>query len=353
MTIHAESDISYTLIAGGIQIGDGIGPCLENSARLEKLTIPDVHDDKKVISIGPYAFGKSDVYHCDILELIISNNLIKIESRAFESSVIGKIIFPSSLKIVKYESLGYMTVTNLSFENCDAEIFDSSGYQFRWSVITNLILPNGIKELPNGFFWGTTIPSFHIPRSVVKLNSNVFLFTQYLQKISSDSPNFVVHNGILYSSDYRTLIKYPYGETIDILPTVTKISSMGGFNGCSITNFVLKNKIRIFENAVFGYCFSMISCDLSCAVATYIPSSMFYRAEKLEKIIFPKSVIYFGTTIFIFCTKLKSVTLPINLAKIDTGFGIDTIQDIYYCGVNNIITSLNGKPNIHLTKNYP
>lgn len=353
MTIPAERAISFIFVFGGIQIGNGEDVCISDISPLAKLTIPDSYNGKNIISIGTNAFGKSYEDCVDIDEIILPNNLLYVAEKGFMNAKIRNIVFPQSIIEIGATAFYRSKVKNISFEKCSNSIFSPRGFQFEFTYFPNLTLPKNMIEIPKGFLWGSSITEFHIERTIKKINIDAFCYTLNLEKITCDSPYYVVHNGILYSTDYRTLLKYPCNGNIEILPTVTEFSSIGSFSGANFTKFVLKNKIRKFAHSSFGYCFSMVSCDLSCAVATEIPNSMFYMCSSLETIVFPKSIYTMSYDVFINCASLKSLILPVKLTYIDQKFGINTIKDIYYCGINNVNTSVEGIPNIHVTQYYP
>jgi len=134
--------------------------------------------------------------------------------------------------------------------------------------------PDGLKVIEKSAFnMCVSLTSFRIPASLEDIP--IFSGTKFENYIvDEDHPQYVSVDGIIYSKDFTTLIKYPSGkkDSVFLVPNFTQ--SIG--NNC------------------------------------------FFQSHNLTSIILPPSITHIGAGAFSSCTGLTSLTLPASL--ISMGF---------------------------------
>lgn len=76
--------------------------------------------------------------------------------------------------------------------------------------LTNVILPDSITTIDNLGFCGTNIRTINIPSSLQKLGASVFDNCKNLTEFTGGrTSKFVVQDGVLYTANMKSLIKYP------------------------------------------------------------------------------------------------------------------------------------------------
>lgn len=188
--------------------------------------------------------------NCDINYIFNTENLKSIEKNAFKGS-----------NIKEFEISKYIKEINPNtFENTKnlCKISVDSNNEFFISY-NDCLYKKGKKELiivPENL----NLPSFSIPDETEKININNFKFNNNLLEfiVSENNRYFSVKDGILYSKDGNTLIKYPTGkksENFLISENVEKIERLAFENAQNITGVfnISKNVEKIdltaFENS--------------------------------------------------------------------------------------------------------
>lgn len=241
--------------------------------------------------------GNSSFYGCSITEISLPDSIVEIGGYCFYQSLLRSINIPSSINIIR----------NLAFYLSRIQYIDLSGtkssnlledYVFYVSDLENVALPISLKKIPLGTFLMTHLRNITIPENVEIIETRSFAGCNELTEIISKSRFFKVHNGILYSSDYKTLYIYPSSYTIDILPSVKILSGAKSFRGCTFSKFILNNSIKVFEMEIFRECYNVEYIDLSAAYATSLPHAMFYECRSLKTLILPDTITTIGDAAF-------------------------------------------------------
>ncbi|EAY04158.1 hypothetical protein TVAG_009650 [Trichomonas vaginalis G3] len=226
---------------------------------------------------------------------------------------------------------------------------------FASSLIENVILPPNLVEISGwSFTICTNLCNITIPKFVSKISEAAFVDCLKLSLFISESPNFVVFNGVLYDQYFTTLYGAPcnYNFT-DLVPTVKYISDARGFSSCSFEEFILKNKIEKAGSFLFRSCYNLKRVDLSCGIFKRIEYTAFSWCYNLVELKLPNTVETFSYVLFSGTRKLTSLTLPTNLKTIHArAFENSFITDIKYCGFYDVPYVLPAGMNVHVTHLY-
>ena len=253
-------------------------------------------------------------------------------------------------------------------------------FLFYNSKLTNIYLPNTITSIESYCFGNSKqLVDLSIPASVTSVNSSFVngcsaLTTLY---VGSGSSSYDALNGVLYTKDLKTLVKYPEGLTatsFSVRSGVTAIASHAFYNA-KLTSISLPTTLQSIGSSTFAYSsiktlslpasvtsvsttsFSAMSALTQFTVAsgntafstdsralfdknktllkayaqgntstTYtIPSTVteieydaFWTNKYLKKITLPDNVTTIGGYAFASCSSLEEINIPAKVTKIDS-----------------------------------
>ena len=177
---------SYVVPATVTVIGGG---AFDNCGNLTSVEFPG-----GVTSIGEEAFA-----NCfGLTSINLPASLITLGVAAFEQcQSLRSITFPASLK----------QIPNRCFMNCQE--------------LVDLDLPEGLESIGKQAFMGCLISEITLPASLISMGEQVFAgvlgwqtrspLSEY--RLAPGNTAFLVHEGVLYSADGKTLIDCPQGKT--------------------------------------------------------------------------------------------------------------------------------------------
>ena len=246
----------------------------ENSIFLEKVKL-----------ISSTSIGKSAFSGCKSLnEVVLSSSTKTIEDDAFFGCVSLKTFeIPASV-----ESLGS------AFTDCTGVVLSVADGSKFFEVSDNLVLSkdhtilvyvnkNNLTklEVPEGittvracaFQRLTNLQEIVIPSSVKELPLNVFKYCEELTKATINSTDFIVEEGIILSSDRKSIYKCINKEIKEVTINASFIAARA-FSGCSMLEKVKINSSKVEqvnENPFFG-------CSNLTAIVDNEPSEDHYIA---------------------------------------------------------------------------
>ena len=142
-----------------------------------------------------------------------------------------------------------------------------------------------------------------IPTTVQDISEKVFSSYDSLESIECDSDYFKSIDGVLFTADYKTLVRYPpkkNGTDYVVPDSVVNIGSCA-FRNCEfLENIILPNSLTRIGEEAFWHCKSLQNIELSNSLIE-IGKYAFRYCNSLRKIEFPDSVIEMGDYIFVCC----------------------------------------------------
>ena len=194
----------------------------------------------------------------------------------------------------------------------------------------NLIVP---AKSPDGgtvtkimgsiFFADEVLTSIYIPESVIEISIDAFFAAPNLASINI-SPNNMVYasvDGVLYSKDLTTLIKYPVakvGATFDIPAGVTTIGFGAFAHATNLTSVNIPASVQTIETSAFMSCSALTSITIPEGVTT-ISGGVFANCHSLSSINLPESITSIEENAFSYCDALTSFTVPSGVTSIPKG----------------------------------
>ncbi len=190
-------------------------------------------------------------------------------------------------------------------------------FAFRDNRITSVYLPNTLKNIGYGAFYGCKkLKSVRIPESVTEIYNHTFyncssLINLYLHdKITKFGENSI--NSNVNQITIQGEIKYLGTDTNPYLIAY------------SINNNKLK-EIIINENCVV------------------LKDRLFYNQYSLRKLEIPESVKYYGSNLFVFCSMLNEITISKNAILDKDVFDGCSFERVYFTGTVREWNTINGQ----------
>ena len=262
---------------------------------------------KGVTSIGEGAF-----ISCSALEQIkIPASVTSIGGYAFAGcSTLAQVAIPSSITSIAEET----------FSGCEA--------------LTQVTIPSSVESIEDAAFWGCKgladkdgfvivrsilfgytgdASSVVVPEGVTTVYGSAFNGCFDLAKIdvASGNKSCVSVDGVLFSKDKKTLIRFPPGNPADYYEVPEGVTSIGSdaFLGCeALTQVKIPNSVTSIGNWAFELCSSLEQVEIPASV-TSIGHSAFIDCKALAKITIPSSVTSIGVEAFKECESLSPASI--------------------------------------------
>ena len=185
-------------------------------------------------------------------------------------------------------------------------------------------MPNGLTNIPSGFFRNCSLTSILLPDSITNINNQAFAYCYELSTIN-------LPEGLTEIGDFAFRSTKLTGE--DIIPTT--VTSIGGgvFSSClGFTSITIPGGITYWGSTSFLGCTNLISVTIGHGI-TIIPDSTFFQCFKLTTVHLPNTVTTIGATAFSSCPMGK-IVIPSSVTKfMNRSFlNCSSIPSVYFCG---------------------
>ena len=205
---------------------------------------------KVTISEGITTIGRRAFSSCfSLTSTSISNNVTMIGDSAFSGcSSLASIIIPNS-------------VTEIG---CDA--FSSC------SSLTSIVISNSVTTIRWGAFEKcSSLTSITIPDSATTIVKSAFWKCPSLTTISvsENHQQFVSIDGVLFTKNMETLLRYPAGKKeskCSIPNNITTIGECAFYECSSLTSIIIPNSVTTIGEKAFSYCSSLTSITIPTSV---------------------------------------------------------------------------------------
>ncbi|MBQ2555953.1 MAG: leucine-rich repeat protein [Thermoguttaceae bacterium] len=257
-------------------------------------------------------------------ELQVPSGVTSINSCAFDGCIyVESVVLPDSLRIIGGEAFakcrslrsisipeGVVSIGDRAFEACHAlesvelpKTLEKIGGEafLDCAMLKSILIPEGVKSIAGD--------AFHRCYSMTEIN------------VAEGNSKFKSVDGVLFSKDGRTLVKYPIakGQKSYAVPDGVTTVGKSAFWHCDALEFVsLPEGAETVESAAFCYCLNLKSVYLPDTVKT-IANQAFSYCKSLRTIRIPKKVKAIPGLAFDECSKLKFVELTETVANIAPG----------------------------------
>lgn len=181
-------------------------------------------------------------------------------------------------------------------------------------------IPKGIKVIDERAFDKNPLSEVIISASVDEIKTNAFYDCKNLQKfvVKQGNRSYCGIDGVLYSYDFKTLLKYPIGKaeySYYLEDKVELIAERAFSEACGLVSITFNSNIRTIGKAAFEYCCSLETVVLPGSIWE-IGERAFQYCSKLKNVILSKNINEIGDFAFCNCEELKSINVPQNVERI-------------------------------------
>lgn len=367
-----NANVTYSTI-------DGV---LYSKDQLTLIQYPIGRSGDYAIPTSVKTIGSSAFLSCVGLQSVqISQAIISIQSSAFANSGLTSVsighadsISTATVSIASDAFAGCKAITKLLLNKNFTFSSENSPFQ-NSSLVTEILIGNGIISIPNNSFAGCTgLKSVQLGQNnsmgnnaitvsasafsgctnfaTLELNKSINI-TGYASPFTSIS-SLTVGNGVVFIGNQAFSNCINLGSAI--LPaSVQKIGNSafqycaklqsatfsgvdsignGAFWGCSsLASIAIPNKVKTIESATFHGCTALASASLGDSI-TQIKDNAFYGCNLLASITIPNATKSIDTYAFYNCSSMTSATLGTSLSSISTyAFsGCSSLQSIQFPG---------------------
>ena len=200
--------------------------------------------------------------------------------------------------------------------------------------IYSVVVEDGVTSISaNAFHLCSKMARIDIPGTVTEIAGQPFNSNSMVEfHVNSANSVYRSLEGVLYTADMTTLIKYPARKTDSVytIPEgVTTIERDAFSYSDNLIKVIIPDSVTEIGMMAFYWCRSLSSVRLPCNLVS-IETNMFLWCTNLKDIIIPDSVTEIGTAAFSGCTNLKDIIIPDSVTEIGSGAfsGCTNLKDI-------------------------
>jgi hypothetical protein len=257
---------------------------------LTSVTVPN-----SVTTIGEGAFA-----NCAFTSVTIPNSVITIGDRAFEScQQLTSVTIGNSVT----------TIGNGAFSRC-----------YR---LTGVTIPSSVTTIGSNAFYFCKLTSVIIPNSVTEIGGGAFNCSELTAiRVGSGNTRFAERDGVLFSKDFKTLIRYPVGKNAVSysIPNGVTMIGYGAFEDHQLTEITIPNSVTTIKGDAFTFSAYVEIVDMDDGYPVLTDMGLIGPGETrsrttLTSITIGNSVTTIGAWAFL-GNKLTSVTIPNSVTEI-------------------------------------
>ena len=246
-----------------------------------KLVLPS---NKGIVGIGTRAFynffelkeivlphgieiiGSGAFQECGVESLNLPSTLKTIESHALWDNCVTSVTVPANVTYIGTNALFHMEAINVDpnnqyYASVDGVLFNKDmttliKYPYCKSE-DSFVIPDSVTTISDLAFSCNQGPKSITLSDTIIVDGVVFDECYGLENIyvSNSNTNYKSIDGVLYSYDMKTLIKYPYSKEYQdfVIPsTVTTIGKYAFFQGCVPFNLTIPESVTLIEANALG-----------------------------------------------------------------------------------------------------
>lgn len=246
--VFSRCSLSDFNVYGGMQyIGSATNPYLYLYG-MEDETLKSVTVHENCRFIGDHAF-----YYADVSTVLLPNGLLSIGGGALsECRYLTSIDIPSSVTNISDLAFAYTPLQSVVLPSGLKSIEE---YVFCGTGIKEIVIPSGVTSIGRGAFFWTGLKRLDIPANVTEIHSKAFENCSVQEfSVAPDNPAYKSVDGVLYTKDGTTLIKYPSkkaGSEFIVPDTVTTIGEYAFDNVVELQEIKLYETVAVIKRAAF------------------------------------------------------------------------------------------------------
>lgn len=329
-----HSRFSYVLIPKSVTT------ILGNPFAFSTISKIDVFSDSYILNEGIlYEKNKGSLLHCfSQIEYFFSHpDTLCIEEAAFAHQLKLKSVILS--RVVDIGSKSFYKCPDLEFVKLSNNLISIGEKAFKQEIEKSSI--NTEEEINNYYETRRSHLLIHplemiLPESIRHIGEEALA---HIRNIKSNSPNFIIKDGLLLSKDGKTLLNCLFSpQTLTVPESVEKIWG-AAFEGCqTLERLVIPDNVKSIGNCAFRFCYELKSVyfeSIDTQLGEYvfadcinlkhiilpleikeIPRYSFSNCIHIDNIVFPNSVVRIGKSAFYGCA-FEELKMPNELLIID------------------------------------
>ena len=266
---------SYFTVKDYVLYNSDMSILISYLAEQSEFTIPH-----GVATISNYAF-----YECSLKKISIPSSVISIGDFAFsECKSLEEVSIPSSVTTIGIGA--FSECTSMQEISIPPNITIINNLTFGWcSSLKKIIIPSSVTTIGDYAFYGcTSLKNIVLPMKLNTIGINSFVGC----KISSNSPDFIVIDDVLYNANRSIIISYLSEQTEFSIPLSVTTIGNSAFWGCSsLRKIYIPYSVTTINDSAFQGCSSLEEISIPSSV-TSIGDDPFRWCNSLEKIIIPQ-----------------------------------------------------------------
>ena len=187
--------------------------------------------------------------------------------------------------------------------------------------LNEITLPESLRSIgEQAFYRCSSLSGIRIPAGVESIGQGAFARCTRLPEIgiSSDNIHYRAVEGVLFTTDMKTLAAYPAGRTesgYSVPESVTELMA-SAFNGSGrLTLVELPEGLETIGNGAFRDCTALTGLTIPAGV-TVMGANLFEGCRSLAGVTLPAGITDIGNSAFAGCTSLAEITVPEGVTAI-------------------------------------
>ncbi|MCM1499190.1 MAG: leucine-rich repeat domain-containing protein [Clostridium sp.] len=307
LEVHAE-----TLTSGDYEyvvLDDGTVEITDYTGKDSVVEIPDTIDDRKVTSIGGYAFSDCS----GLTSVNIPEGVTSIEDFAFDGcDNLISVTMPDS--VTHIGAAAFSECSGLTSVTIPGSVESIGSWAFiSCTGLTNVTIEEGVASIGQDAFSGCSgLTSVTIPESVTKIGMWAFFACSGLTEIciAETNPEYSSEDGVLFNKDKSELICYPGGKKGEytIPESVTRIERDAFKYSSGLTGVTIQGNVESIGWYAFSGCSGLTSVTIPGNV-TSIGLNAFENCTGLTSVTIGEGVTSIGTEVFKNCSSLTGISV--------------------------------------------
>ena len=310
---------AYASMIKTASVENGI-TAIGNAAFRDITTLEYIFIADSVSSIGQHAIRGTAIKSIDIPYGITTLPYCFV----YACSNLTNVTIPNS--VTSLDSYAFGNCTSLSIITLPDSLTSIGTYAFRDCAFESLVIPNGVTSINNNVFDScASLVSIDIPESVTSIGNYAFQNCSKLSAVNLSDNLTSIGTYAFYKCISLKSITIPAGvtriensalrgcsslATINILGDITFIGEYA-FADSIITSFVIPDTVTEIGRGTFYACTKLKSLTISNNLAK-IPNTFAYNCTALTSITIPSSVTSIDTNAFGACSRLTSATFKVT-----------------------------------------
>lgn len=277
--------------------------------------------------------GAMSIRGCDSLrQIVVPEGVTTIGNQAFEDCPLESVHLPSTLTDLdsqafrKMTSLKQITVAegNPDYIVREGLLYWTIGGLYMLELCPNafqsVVIPADVYGFTQAAFSGCTLLEELTLCDSKNWEPGNLAFCTSLQRILVHDTNslFTSVDGVIYSADGSTLVRYPGGRTGAYeVPAGTQTIGRCAFEGCAgLTDVTLPDSVQAIDWQAFRDCTGLTRFTVPEGF-TRIRRNVFYGCEGLRTVELPDTITVIEEHAFAGCLSLNQITLPRDLTELE------------------------------------